>query len=148
MSQLKISHGEWVVVCDGKKALMFENVGDDQVLNLKTREVHQHDEGKTHEIGTDAPGRSINSVGAARSAMDQTDFHDQGEQRFLHKIADRLDAAVAGGETKSLVLVAPPRALGMIRAVSAPHLHKALRAEIDKDYVRMPVYEIEKHLAV
>jgi protein required for attachment to host cells len=146
MPKLKIHHGDWVVVCDGKKALVFENTGDEQMLNLKTREVHQHDEPKTHEIGTDAPGRAINSVGTARGAVDQTDFHDQEEQRFLHKIAGRLEAAVIAGDAKSLVLVAPPRALGMIRAAATPHLQKAVRVEIDKDFVRMPVHEIEKHL--
>jgi protein required for attachment to host cells len=147
MSKLRIRHGDWVVVCDGKKALVFENAGDEKVLNLKTKEVHEHADPKTHELGTDAPGRAFNSVGTERSAMEQTDWHDQEEQRFLHKLVGRLDAAVVAGEAKSLVLVAPPRALGMIRQASAPHLHKALRAEIDKDYVRMPVYEIEKHLA-
>jgi protein required for attachment to host cells len=127
--------------------LVLENAGDETVLFFKMKEVHQHTDRKTSEIGTDGPGRSISSVGASRSAMEQTDFHEQAEQRFLHKIADRLEAAVVAGEAKALVLVAPPRALGMIRQVTAPHLHKALRAEIDKDYVRMPVHEIEKHLA-
>jgi protein required for attachment to host cells len=48
---------------------------------------------------------------------------------------------------KALILVAPPRALGVIRQVHAPHLRAALRAEIDKDFVKLPVHEIEKHLA-
>jgi protein required for attachment to host cells len=43
-------------------------------------------------------------------------------------------------------MVAPPRALGMLRQAYSPHLRQALRAEIDKDCVRMPVYEIERHL--
>ena len=37
MSKLKIGEGEWVVVCDGAKALVLENVGDPKFLNLKTR---------------------------------------------------------------------------------------------------------------
>ena len=28
MSELMIRHGEWVVVCDGAKALVLENAGD------------------------------------------------------------------------------------------------------------------------
>ena len=46
-----------------------------------------------------------------------------------------------------MILVAPPRALGVIRQASTANLRHAVRAEIDKDYVRMPVREIEKHLA-
>ncbi len=79
--------------------------------------------------------------------MEQTDWHDQDEQRFLNDLAKRLDAAVTAGETKSLIVVAPPRALGMLRQAYSNGLRDAVKAEIDKDYVKMPVYEIEKRLA-
>jgi protein required for attachment to host cells len=147
MYNLKIHKGDWVVVCDGAKALILENAGDAVSLNLKTREVHAQTDPKTREQGTDAPGRAINSIDARRSAMEQTDWHDQSEQRFLTELSKRLDAAVGSGETKCVVLVAPPRALGVIRQSATPNLRKAVRAEIDKDLVKMPVHEIERHLA-
>ena len=143
---LRIKQGDWVIVCDGAKALVLENIGDTMFPNLKTREVYEHDDPKSHEIGTDAPGRSSNSVGSARSAMEQTDWHDQAERAFLEDLAGRLDAAVTAGETNSIVMVAPPRALGVLRHAYSPNLKKALRAEVDKDFVKMPVHEIEKHL--
>lgn len=147
MAILKIRQGDWVVVCDGAKALILENAGDGMHPNLKTKEVHEQADAKTREQGTDAPGRSVNSVGARRSAMEQTDWHDQDEQRFLTELAGRLDAAVTAGETKSVIIVAPPRALGVLRQAYSNGLRGAVRAEIDKDYVRMPVHEIEKRLA-
>jgi protein required for attachment to host cells len=54
---------------------------------------------------------------------------------------------VQAGETKSVVIAAPPKALGVLRRVYTQGLRNALRAEIDKDYVKMPLHEIEKHLA-
>ena len=147
MAILKIRSGDWVVVCDGAKALILENLGDGMHPNLKTKEVHAQADAKTHEQGTDAPGRAINSVDSRRSAMEQTDWHEQSEQRFLTDLSKRLNAAVMSGEAKSLVLVAPPRALGVIRQAATPNLRNAVRAEIDKDYVKMPVHEIEKRLA-
>ena len=43
MANLKIRQGDWVVVCDGAKALILENAGDGMHPNLKTKEVHgQH----------------------------------------------------------------------------------------------------------
>src|SRR5438552_890271 len=110
MSKPKIRQGDWVVVCDGKKALVLENIGNAKVLNLKTREVYEQPDPKTHELGTDAPGRSFASVGTARGAVEQTDWHDQEEQRFLHQLTEHLDAAVIAGKAKSVVMVAPPRA--------------------------------------
>src|SRR5882724_1750914 len=146
-TNLKIHSGDWVVVCDDAKALILENAGDAITPNLKTKEVRAQPDSKTSEQGTDAPGRSISSVGSRRSAMEQTDWHDQAEQLFLVDLANRLDAAVTAGETKSLIVIAPPRALGVLRQAFSAAVRSAIRAEIDKDYVKMPVYEIEKHLA-
>ena len=147
MTELKIERGAWVVVCDGKKALLLENVGGPRLPNLKTREVYRHEDAKTREQGSDAPGRAFAPVGGMRSAMDQTDWHDQAEREFLENLAGRLDAALTAGETKAVVMVAPPRALGVLRHVYSPTLRQSLRGEVDKDLVRMPVHEIEKHLS-
>src|SRR5688572_32617199 len=147
MGKAKIDHGVFVVVCDGAKALVFENVGDGKFLNLKTRQVHEQKDFKTREHGTDAPGRSINSIDNRRSAMEQTDWHTLEEERFLQRLAANLDAAVKAGRIKSLMIVAPPRALGMLRPAYSHDVRNALRAEVDKDFVKMPVHEIEKHLA-
>jgi len=147
MADVRIRSGDWVVVCDGAKALILTNAGDALAPNLKTLEVHEQETPKTHEQGTDAPGRSINSVDGRRSSMEQTDWHTQAEERFLTDLAKRLDAAVTGGETKSMILVAPPRALGVLRGSYSNGLRGAVKAEIDKDYVKMPVHEIERHLA-
>ena len=51
-----------------------------------------------------------------------------------------------GGETKALIVVAPPRALGVLRKEFSAHVAKATKAEIEKDYVKMPVDEIARHL--
>src|SRR5262249_49653293 len=110
MANVLVRQGGWGGVCDGKKALVLENVGDTKFLNLKTREIYEQPDEKTHEQGTDAPGRAFSSVGGRRSAMDQTDWHDQSEQRFLQKLAGHLEAEVNAGKAKSLILVAPPRA--------------------------------------
>jgi protein required for attachment to host cells len=145
MSEL-IHRGEWVVVCDGAKALVLENVGDAKFPNLKTREIYEQKDLATHDLGSDKPGRTHSSVGHGRSAMAQTDWHDQAEQAFLRDLVQRLDVAVATGKVKSLILAAPPRALGMIREVYSPTLRAAVRSEVDKDFVKLPVHELEKHL--
>ncbi|HXZ46401.1 MAG TPA: host attachment protein [Pseudolabrys sp.] len=146
MSALLIKHGEWVVVCDGAKALILENSGDIKFPNLKTLKVLEQKDLPTHALGTDVPGRAINSVGYTRSAVEQTDWHDQAERAFLGQLAQHLNDAVVAGKIKSLIVVAPPRALGMIRPAYSRTLKDAVRAEVDKDLVKMPVHQIEKHL--
>ena len=146
MAALLIRHGEWVVVCDGAKALVLKNDGDIRAPNLKTVQVFEQKDLATHVIGTDAPGRTFNSVGSARSAVEQTDWHDQAERAFLTQLAQHLEEALASGKTKSLIIVASPRALGMIRPAYSQAVKGAVRIEVDKDLVRMPVHEIEKRL--
>lgn len=146
MSAIKIKAGDWVAVCDGRKALILENQGDAVFPNLRTLETHEHDDAKTSDQGTDRPGRVHESTGTARSAVEQTDWHGQAEEDFLRTIAERLNDAVTKGETKSLILIAAPRALGVLRQLITPAVQDAIHAEIGKDYVNMPVHEIETHL--
>jgi protein required for attachment to host cells len=146
MSELLIHAHEWVVVCDGAKALILENTGDAKFPNLRTVEVFEQKSLATHEIGSGAPGRSHSSLGHGRSSVEQTDWHDQAEQAFLMKLVKHLDTAITAGKVKSLIVVAPPRALGVLRPAYSHALRGAVRAELDKDFVKLPVYEIEKHL--
>ncbi len=146
MKEISIEAGGWVVVCDGRKALILENQGDAKFPNLRMRETHEHDDAKTSEQGTDRPGRVHDSTTPGRSAVEQTDWHDLAEREFLQKISHLLDEAIRKRRTTALVIVAAPRALGVLRPAYSHAVKDALKAEIDKDMVNMPVYEIEKRL--
>ena len=145
MDKMKIAKGDWIVVCDGRKALILENLGDRMFPNLHMKEVHEHSLQSTHAQGSDRPGKVHDSAGT-RSAIEQTDWHEESERAFLKALAERLDAAVTSGETTALTMVASPRALGMIRSDYSAAVRKALHAELDKDLVKLPVHEIEKQL--
>ena len=147
MNKMKIGTGDWIVVCDGRKALILENLGDRMFPNLHTKEVREQSDLPTQAQGSAAPGRVYQSTGAARSSIEQTDWHDESERSFLKALAERLDTAVTSGETSALTIVASPRALGMIRADYSDALRKAINGEVAKDLVKMPVYEIEKQLS-
>lgn len=147
MTAVRIEAGDWVVVCDGRKALILRNAGDAKFPNLQTQETHEDSNPRTQEQGSDRPGRVHESAGTGRSAVAQTDWHDQNEQAFLVKLAKRLDQAVASGEAHKLIMIAAPRALGMVREAYSPAVRKAVKEEIAKDYVNRPVHEIEKLIA-
>ncbi|MGB7656831.1 MAG: host attachment protein, partial [Pseudolabrys sp.] len=34
MTKTTIGKGDWIVVCDGRKALIYENAGDEKFVNL------------------------------------------------------------------------------------------------------------------
>lgn len=145
MEKLKIQPHEWVVVCDGRKALILENVGDEKFPNLRCKEEREHEDPPSRLQGTQTPGR-VQQMAGPRSAIEQTDWHDEAERAFLGQLGQRLDAAVTQGETKAMIIVAPPRALGVLRRDYSPAVKRALKAEVDKDFVKTPIHEIERHL--
>ena len=101
----------------------------------------------TREQGTDRPGRAVESVGARRSGMEQTDWHAQAEAAFLGKVAGTLAELCRNGEVRRLVLVAAPRALADLRAALPAAVREKTVAEIDKDLTKHPIAQVEKILA-
>ena len=120
------------------KALVLENDGDIRAPNLKTVQVFEQKDLAKNILGP-TPGPCFNSVGSARSAVEQTDWHDQAERHFSHNWRSISKKRLRSGKTKSLIIVAWPRALGMIRPAYSHAVKGAVRMEVDKDLVKMPV---------
>ncbi len=146
MTPIRIPRKSWVVVCDGAKALILRNDGDADLMNLQVVETVTHADEKTSELGTDKPGRGHTPSGTARSAIEQTDWHTQAEETFLSGVASKITGIVDAEQPGTMVLVAPPQALGYLRTAMPANTRKAITAEIAKDYAQMPVSDIERHL--
>jgi protein required for attachment to host cells len=147
MAKSGLDHKAWVLICDGGKAILAENAGDAEAPNLQVRETFEHPDLPTHRQGTDKPGRKFSSASDARSATEPTDFHAQAEEDFLRKIANRLERNIGERHIENLVVVAPPKAIGILRRAFSPSVRKVVRREVEKDYVHMPIYEVERHLS-
>jgi protein required for attachment to host cells len=146
MTKVNVPHNAYVFVGDGRKALVLRNEGDAQYLDLKTERVFTDNNPPTHEQGTDRPGREHSSVGAGRSSVSQTDWHDLEEHKFAHEVAAALEKVVRDRKVEHLIVVAPPRALADLRKAFHPDVKKIISAEINKDLTKHPLYDIEKHL--
>jgi protein required for attachment to host cells len=143
---MQIPHDSFVLVADGKKSLFFRNEGDAEYLNLIVEREDGHADPKDGEIKSDGPGRAFASVGAGRLAYEETDFHQQGEDRFAAGTAEMLNARALRNEYDALVVVAPPRTLGELRKHYHKEVERRLVGEVPKDLVNTPVAEIEKIL--
>jgi protein required for attachment to host cells len=146
MSGLKIEHGAWVMVGDGGKALFFRNEGDAAHPHLEVVNVLEQDNPRTHEQGTDRPGRSHSSIGARRSALDETDWHKLEKHRFAKEIAAALYSAARRGRYSKLIIAAPPMIMGDLRKALHKEVSDKVVAEVSKDFTNMPLDEIERVL--
>lgn len=141
-----IPHNAYVIVGDGRKALFLRNDGGAAAISLKTERILTNDNPPTRDQGSDQPGRSIQSVGSSRSAMEQTDWHKIGEQRFAKTIAEALEELARNADIPGFVIAAAPRTLAELRRVLDDNVKTRIIAEIDKDLTGHPVPDIEKHL--
>ena len=143
MTHYSLAHGAWVFVGDGQKALFLINEGDEKFPNLRRLSAEEHRDPPTREQGSDAPGRAYSSVGEARSAVGQTDWHELEKERFAVSIADRINKAAQSGAFNQLVVVAPPKILGDLRRAFSTETESKIVAEIDKDLTHHTIAEIE-----
>jgi protein required for attachment to host cells len=147
MTAVRIMHGTWILVSDGRKALFIRQDGDHDLPNFSIQNVMEDDENpRTSEQGSDSPGTSHSSVGQGRSSVAQTDWHDMAEKAFARRTVETLARFSKDIAVDRLVIVAPPRTLAVLRASLPSDLQKAVVAEIAKDYVKHPVPEIERLL--
>lgn len=79
--------------------------------------------------------------------MQETDWHDQAEKAFLAQIAGQLGDSMRDNGVTKLVLVAPPRVLGILRKRLDPSTRAAVSAEVARDLVKFPIPEIEHYLS-
>lgn len=147
MTKLALPHDAFVFVGDGRKALFLRNEGDEKYANFVTEQVLADEPNPaTHEQGTDRPGRLGMAIGSARSAVEPTDWHDIEEHKFAKAAASALEQIVRDRDAPALVIAAPARTLADLRKSLHEDVKTRIVAEIDKDFTKMPVWDIEKHI--
>lgn len=140
---MQLPHNTFVVVVDGRRMLFLRNEGDASHLDLVVERVREQGNPADRDQKTDAPGRSFSSVGAHRSAYEETDFHQLNEDRFAAETADLLARLAQRNDFEALVVVAPPTTLGELRKHYHKQVSERLIGEVDKDLTGHPIDQIE-----
>ena len=137
----------WIVIADGASARVFETHGPAKALAPVEAMTMTGDHRASHEILADRAGRTNESVGSTRHAIEPaTDPHRDLKRTFARHVVDALDARLAANSFDRFVLVAPPQTLGDMRADLTPALRAVLHAEVAKDLVKTPEIEIAAHV--
>ncbi len=139
----ELSANTWVVVADGTKFLILENITDAKDPNLRVLRKREEDNPPDREHKTDRPGRGHDNGPGQKSGMDETDFHEQQKDRFAESLADLLYRHAHNGTFDKLILVAAPEVLGVLRASVHKEVSDRIVAEIPKTLTNHPLREIE-----
>ena len=141
---MPLPHNTLVMVADGRKMLFFRNRGDENQIDLRT-EAHEarRYQRKDREIKTDAPGVVQQSFGSGRSTYEEPDFQQQEEDRWIGDAADELKARVLRGDFDALAIVAPPKALGVLKKSLHKEVERRIVCTVNKEMSGRPVPDIE-----
>lgn len=137
---MPLPHNALVLVIDGGKQLFLRNHGDGQQIDLRAEAHEAQAIGADGDIKTDAAGQSGNS------SMGEPDYHQQAEDRWVADAAETLRMRALNNDFDALVIVAPPKALGVLRPLLHKEVEKRVVLELAKDLANQPVPDIEKAL--
>lgn len=130
---LRIEHGDVVLVADGRKYLFLRNEGDADYPDLQVEAQREQANPATRDQGSDQPGSAPGAgVGARRGGFEQTDFHQIEEDRFAAQAADMLKRRALKGDFDRLIIVAPPTTLGELRK----NYHKEVEARLVGEHAK------------
>ena len=146
---MRLQHGSSVLVTDGQKALFLRNEGDCEFPDLRLIYKWESHVPSDRDLKSDAPGRVFSSLGGStrRSAYLEPDLHALTEARFVEDVADYVSEHLSNEACGSLVIVAPPRTLGIVHKHLHPDIAERILAEVPKDLVKHPLAEIEELFA-
>ena len=137
----------WVVVADSCRARIF--LAESPVAPLVELKAFENPQGRMHDrdITSDLPGRSFDSKGSGRHAMEpHTDPKHETVVEFARQIAAHLDTGRKNRDYEQLAIVAAPSFLGLLREQLNGQLAKLVSYELDKNLSQMDAAEIRKHM--
>ena len=141
---MPLPHQALVLVTDGRKSLFLRNHGDEQQIDLRTEAHDQREDRKDREIKTDAPGAIGQSAGySGRVAYDEPDYHQQEEDRWVKDVAEDLRARALRNNFEALAIIAPPKALGVLRKELHKEVEKRVVVTLNKEMTDRPIPQIE-----
>ncbi len=141
----------WFVIADGSHARFLQRTAPSAELEpaLAEEMVDPVAHSFARDLKEDRPGRSFDSPGAggARHAIEpRRDPHVLRKEHFAHRVAEVINDAAAHDRFDALVLVAPPKTLGEIRAALGEPAKRRVVAESPKELIKIPRVELAGHL--
>ncbi|CAA9525143.1 MAG: hypothetical protein AVDCRST_MAG62-1389 [uncultured Sphingomonas sp.] len=144
---MPIPNNALVLVLDGRKMLFFRNQGDENQIDLRT-EAHDERDDAHHDrdLKTDSPGTAAAGGSGGdthRPAMEETDFKQQDEDNWVKDAAEELRRRVLKHDFEHLCIVAPPKALGVLRKALHKEVERRVVCTINKEMSGRPIPDIE-----
>ncbi|WP_456405053.1 host attachment protein [Thiolapillus sp.] len=137
----------WVLAADSSYAKILKSDGRTAPLNLLEELEHPEARMKNVDLYSDTAGRSFDSGGRGRHAMEpENDAKTTEAQRFAKELCNKLRSAALQGEYEKLYILAAPAFLGILRECLDENVKSRIAGEIPKDVAKEAAEEIRDKL--
>jgi protein required for attachment to host cells len=140
----------WILVAHDAGARLFENEGPGKGLQMVEQIDHPEGRERDRDFDADRPGRSFrkNSADPRRAAMSRSETpHERAVSDFARSLAHKLQSGRTSNRYDRLVLVAPPRFLGLLRSSLDGPTAQLVVGSLDKDLAAHKESVLVEHLA-
>ena len=132
----------WILIMDSKHALFYSKDRDGYL----TREhalspiVHSHENTNTKN----SLGRSFDSSGGARHIIEpHIDPHTKEQMEFVATACHYLEKSMMNHLYHKLILIAPPKILGLLRQTLDKQVREIVIKELDKEIAHLDEAQIK-----
>ncbi|SNY97684.1 host attachment protein [Halomonas sp. hl-4] len=133
----------YIVVADAARARIFTR----EALTLTEQESLVHAEGRLHEgdLVTDRPGADVHesSSTSARSSGEEGAASKHENELFAKQVANHLYNARVDNSLEKLIMVAPPKFLGLLRDKLDGPTQKLVIHTLSKDLSKASLTDIQ-----
>jgi len=137
----------WIVIADGAHARIVLNDGPGKGVKAGPERQFSAINVPGRDIMADRPGRTFDSAGQGRHAMEpRTNPRDVEQQKMFRELTKYLEQEAKKGSYDRLVIVAPPRALGSLRSELSARARAKVTGELDKDLTQVAIHDLAGHL--
>jgi protein required for attachment to host cells len=144
----ELNMNTWILVADACGARLFMTFDNGRSLHLLERFSHAQSRAMEADLVSERSGSARSSTHSMPSTKQPHSSHKELEAvEFAKVLDDYLVDAAQQHKFASLVLVAPPHFLGLLRAELSPALTRMTSATLAQDLIYMDESTIREHLA-
>lgn len=140
---MRIAQHTLVLIADGQRATFLRNSSKENAIRLEMLHSMAFFNEANRDLNTDRPGRTQVGMTERGTSYEQTDVHQANEVSFLMGVIAIIDSIMNEYSLTNIVLIAEPRALGVLRQKMAPAAISKVVLQLDKDYTKTPLPVLE-----
>ncbi|MDF3054880.1 MAG: uncharacterized protein K0Q74_787 [Gammaproteobacteria bacterium] len=132
----------WIILTDASVYRIFTYEKDSQNLSLLEEKFHPESKEKISDLVTDRPGH-YQTPGTTRGAYSEHQDPKKIENaHFSKELASYLEQGRTQNKYEGLILIAPPKANGLLLSYLSKEVKKLIISNLKKDYVYFTQHEL------